>query len=85
MEVEKLKRNAQVIRGLISYHKRMLLPFCGFLKVDKDTKDVKSCADSGMLTEKGECPSVMFANDIYLGALEEALRLMEEEIVRIGG
>ena len=54
-----------VIRGLISYHERMVLPLknCGQINCDKE-----------------DCAAVQFENDVYLDALKEALRLMEREI-----
>lgn len=81
---KKLIQHASVIRGLINYHKRMLLTFGNCSKVNVETKSAKSCTECEMRSENGQCPSAMFANDIYLGALEEALRLIEAEIGRIG-
>ena len=83
--MKKLEQHASVIRGLINYHKRMALAFGSGCKVNTETKSVKRCFDCEMRLENGQCPSAAFANDVYLGALEEALRLIEKEINRIGG
>ena len=82
--MKRLEQHASVIRGLINYHKRMALAFGSGCKVDAKTKSVKTCADCEMRLENGQCPSAAFANDVYLGALEEALRLIEKEISRVG-
>ena len=58
------------IRGLIHYHERMVLP-------------LRDCGEENC--GKIICPAVRFENDIYLDALKEALRLMEQELSRLRG
>ena len=64
-ELSRYEARIAVIRGLISYHKRMVSPLV------LTTKEM--CG-------KNICPAVAFENDVYLDALKEALRLMEREI-----
>ena len=59
-----------VLRGLISYHERMVAP----IKMN-DLECQK--------TER--CPAVAFADDVYLETLKESLKLMEKELLEIGG
>lgn len=63
--------HAQVLRGLIDYHKRVTM-FAGL-----------GC--EGNNTDKSVCPRITVLNDVYLGALEESLRLIEERIDMLGG
>lgn len=60
---EKLMSHIYVLRGLISYHERMLVPL-EMLNLD--------CQKKG-------CPALAFQKDVYLEALKEALKLMERE------
>lgn len=73
-EKEKLEMSANVIRGLISYHKRMLL----------------ACEHGAVISEGGKFtlkkknnPETTFQKDVYLKAMETALQLIEEKILRI--
>lgn len=59
---KELESHAQVLRGLINYHKRMVM--------------ISTCTEN----ENKECPKATFMNDVYLGALEESLKLIEREI-----
>ena len=59
---KELESYAQVVRGLINYHKRLLM--------------ISTCVGN----ENKECPKETFRNDVYLGALEESLNLIEREI-----
>lgn len=58
-----------IIKGLIHYHKRMM-------------SSISDCSEN---CGKKICPAVEFENDVYLDALKEALRLMEQELSRLRG
>ena len=58
-----------IIKGLIHYHERMI----GFV-----SNCVENCG-------RKTCPAIEFENDVYLDALKEALRLMEQELSRLRG
>ena len=64
-ELSRYESRIAVIRGLISYHERMVSPLV-FTTTEMCGKNI--------------CPAVAFENDVYLDALKEALRLMECEI-----
>lgn len=70
---ETYERYAHTLRCLINYHKRMMM-FSGF-----------GCDCSHAEANKGECPRITVLNDVYLGALEESLRLIEERVATFGG
>ncbi len=59
---------AHTLRCLINYHKRMMM-FSGL-----GGECERAAANNG------ECPRITVLNDVYLGALEESLRLVEERI-----
>lgn len=63
-----LLSHIHILRGLISYHERMLVPL-EMLNLD--------CQKKG-------CPALAFQKDVYLKALKEALKLMEREAAPTG-
>lgn len=67
--IVELERHASTLRGLISYHQRMML-----------VMDHYECEEKDACKRKGQCPAIRFGNDNYLGALEESLRLIQKEI-----
>lgn len=69
-EITWYEARISVIKGLISYHERMVIPL--------QMTTVKQC-------ERDFCPAIAFENDVYLDALKEALRLMEIELGRLRG
>lgn len=69
-EIEWYEGRIAVIKGLISYHERMVIP----LQIT-----------TSKLCERKSCPAIAFENDVYLDALKEALRLMEIELRRLQG
>lgn len=69
-EIAWYEARISVIKGLISYHERMVIP------LGLTTKT---------LCGKNSCPAVAFENDVYLEALKEALRLMEIELGKLCG
>ena len=69
--------HAQVLRGLINYHKRMMLMSACYTG-DTNTCEATMCQRAE--ANNGECPKTTVYNDVYLGALEESLRLIEERI-----
>lgn len=77
---EQLEGYAQVLRGLINYHKRMMLTGPCYVKGEDGNHEICRTAESN----NGECPKANVLNDAYLGALEESLRLIEKEIVKSG-
>lgn len=78
--VENLECTAFVLRGLISYHKKLLCTFGNCATVDIVNGTVKHCGECGMRGENEQCPSVEVANDLYLRALNESLILVEREL-----
>jgi len=72
--LEELRGYVPILRGLISYHERMFLALSGA----SCEKECKHCA------EGQKCSKDIFANDVYLGALKEGLRLIELEIAGQG-
>ena len=72
-EQEKLEMYAQFIRGIISYHKRMLISCNNSIVVNSE----------GEIQEKKKSPEIKFQEDVYLGAMEKALELIEAERVRV--
>ncbi len=78
--IQKLELTAFVLRGLISYHKKMLCTFGNCATMDVVNGEVNHCGDCGMRGEDGQCPTVEMANDLYLGALTESLILVEREL-----
>ena len=75
---ERLDLYAHVLRGLINYHKRMMMGG-GCYSCDHGNATLCKTAKAN----KGECPTVTVKNDCYLGALEESLRLIEQEIASL--
>lgn len=71
------ERHSQVLRGLINYHKRMMLMSACYTG---DTKTCEATMCKRAEANNGECPKTAAYNDLYLGALEESLRLIEERI-----
>jgi hypothetical protein len=71
--IAQLRGYVPILRGLISYHERMFLALSG-----------ASCKEDCKKLIDGKCPKDIFANDIYLGALKEGLRLIEREIAGDG-
>ena len=69
-EIAWYEARISVIKGLISYHERMVIPL--------QMTTAKQC-------ERDFCPAIAFENDVYLDALKEALRLMEIELGRLRG
>lgn len=67
--VEPIEVYIHVLRGLISYHERMFAP----IKLNS------------LACQKDNCAAVKFSDDVYLAALQEALRLMELEALRVIG
>lgn len=59
-----LLSHIHILRGLISYHERMVMPIIGWAHIN---------------CNKLPCPAAKFENDVYLEALKEALRLLERE------
>lgn len=85
--IENLECTAFVLRGLISYHKKLLsyhkkllCTFGNCATVDIVNGTVKHCGECGMRGENEQCPSVEVANDLYLRALNESLILVEREL-----
>lgn len=76
IELERLESYIPILRGLIGYHKRMFLVREGCVIYDPSKGVVEGC--------KEKCPKTSL-QDLYLGALEESLRLMEREIAEIEG
>ena len=72
---ERLDLYAHVLRGLINYHRRMMMGG-GCYSCDHGNATLCKTAEAN----KGECPTVAVKNDCYLGALEESLRLIEQEL-----
>ncbi|MBQ8236399.1 MAG: hypothetical protein IJZ37_06940, partial [Clostridia bacterium] len=69
-------------RGLISYHKRMMLVGSQpCYQHNNETGEWGFCKNAE--ENHKECPKASALNDWYLGALEESLRLMSEEIVAL--
>ena len=85
MENERLKQlegYAMILRGLISYHKRMMVMGAQpCQKYNADTNECVVCKDAA--ENNGECPKATAMNDCYLGALDESLRLINNEIAAI--
>ena len=77
--VESLEAYSHVLRGLINYHKRMMLMDTCYLR-DSESGGYRPCKK---VDEKGKCPRETAMNDLYLGALEESLRLIEKEIATL--
>ena len=67
-----LEKYVPILRGLISYHKRMIFGCDSCVSYDVASGVVNCC--------KEKCPKISLS-DIYLEALEESLRLIEREIV----
>lgn len=78
--LEQLERYAMILRGLISYHKRMILPGACYVS-NPQTGKLGICERAE--ANNGECPKTTVLNDTYLGALEESLRLINEEIAAL--
>ena len=76
---EQLEGYAQILRGLINYHKRMML--AGPCYVRNETGKHEPCKTAE--SNNGECPKTTILNDSYLGALEESLSLIEKEIAAL--
>lgn len=75
-----LESYAMILRGLISYHKRMMLMGSCYIR-DPGTGEYENCKRGE--ANNGECPRTTVLNDVYLGALEESLRLINEEIAAL--
>lgn len=77
--LDKLEGYVPILRGLISYHKRMMC-VCGSpcYATNRETGEWEYCKKA--VANNNECPKATGLNDWYLGALEESLRLMEKEI-----
>lgn len=69
-EQEKLEMYAQFIRGIISYHKRMLISCNNSIVVNSE----------GEIQEKKKSPEIKFQEDVYLQTLKNALELVEAKI-----
>lgn len=69
-EIEWYEGRIAVIKGLIHYHERMVMPL--------QMTTAKQC-------EREFCPAIAFENDLYLDTLKEALRLMEIELRSLQG
>ena len=74
---ERLESYVPILRGLISYHKRMMVLAASPCHYSEsgEWKNSERAADNN-----GECPKATVLNDVYLGALEESLMLIEREI-----
>lgn len=79
-EIERLEGYVPILRGLISYHKRMMLPGACYVR-DPETGDWGMCRRAE--GNNGECPKTTVLNDAYLGALEESLRLINDKIAAL--
>ena len=77
---EKYELYAHTLRGLINYHKRMMMMSACY---NPDTNNGEAVMCPKAEANNGECPKTSVYNDVYLGALEEALRLIEERISRL--
>ena len=78
--VQELEHHASVIRGLISYHNRMMLVgTCSF--VDHQTGKCGPCKTAEQ--NNNECPRTTLMNDVYLKALEASLKLIYDKIAAI--
>lgn len=69
MQKNLLRNSIHILRGLISYHRRMTLPL-------KPSHDIPC-------SEQSVCPVLAFEDDAYLSALETALAVLEREYGRI--
>lgn len=69
--LERLEGYVPILRGLISYHKRMTLVCTKNAWDDCTPEEVAQCV--------ARCPEAGLG-DVYLGALEESLRLIYKEI-----
>ena len=78
--LDRLEGYVPILRGLINYHKRMMLMGPCYVP-DPVTKEFEVCPRA--LQNKGACPKTTAMNDVYLGALEESLRLIEKEITTL--
>ena len=79
-DLERLEGYVPILRGLISYHKRMMLMGSCYIR-DPETGEYENCKRAE--ANNGECPRTTVLNDVYLGALEESLRLINEEIAAL--
>ena len=59
-----LQSHIHILRGLISYHERMFAPI----------------KFNSLECQKDNCAAVNFADDVYLAAIKESLRLMKREL-----
>ena len=80
--LERLEGYIPILRGLISYHKRMMLVGSQpCQQCNGNTGEWELCKNAE--ENHKECPKASALNDWYLGVLEESLRLMSEEIVAL--
>jgi hypothetical protein len=78
--LEQLESYAMILRGLISYHKRMMCMAASPCQYS-EAGEWKTCERAK--ANNGECPKATVMNDWYLGALEESLRLINDEIAAL--
>lgn len=70
MNKTELELQASVIRGLISYHERMLLACNKFIVANSEDE----------VPENKKSPEIIFQKDVYLETLKTALGLMEAKM-----
>lgn len=76
--IEELLKHIRTLRGLVDYHKRILLS-CGHCAM-LEAGTVHTCDECAIHKVLEECPTVHQLNDSYLAALEESLRLLKIEL-----
>lgn len=80
--IERLEGYVPILRGLINYHKRMMvLGGCPCYGQNPETKEWEHCQTA--IGNNRECPKATMLNDVYLGTLQESLRLIEKEIATL--